>query len=145
MFLGRLSKLILALTLMLLSSAAFSFSLLRYQGQCGPAQVALGETDGRRAYAEQETDGTWWIVIDPRVIRKYSEYTIDFIFLHECGHVLYYHESNKGSPEDENGADCYAAERFTNMYGRGMLYPVLAELAPINGPLRNSRILECKY
>jgi len=127
------------------SSPSYSFTLSRYVGQCGDAKVALGDTEGRRAYAEEATDGTWWIVIDPRVTRKYSTYTVDFIFFHECGHVLYHHESDTGSVEDENGADCYAAERFTNTYGRGFLYPVLAELAPMNGPLRNQHILECKY
>lgn len=144
MCLDSLRKIILGLGLMLLSSAAFSFSLNNYNGGCGSAQVALGPTDGRYALADSHRN---LIVIDPYTARTFSTRAVKFIFFHECGHLRYGHSySAYGTvkQDHEDKADCYAAKRYIGHFGRGNLRAALKELESINGEARNNHILNCK-
>lgn len=129
---------------MLLSSAAFSFSLSDYNGRCGNTRVILGPTYGKHAVANVFSNT---ITIDPITARSASPMAMEFIFFHECGHITYLHVPAAYSSvrqKYEDDADCYAARRFRGTYGQAALTKVLQELEPVNGKSRNHNIQTCE-
>ena len=140
-----IKRLIIGFALMLLSSAAFSFSLSDYNGRCGNTRIQLGPTYGKHAVADAFHNT---ITIDPITVRKFSPRAVEFIFFHECGHIKYGHQpaayGTTNYQQREDDADCYAANRFKRTYGKYQMTKALEELAPLNGEVRTHKIQQCK-
>lgn len=146
MFSVSLRKIIFGLGLMLLSSAAFSFSLSDYNGRCGNTRIQLGPAYGKYAIANIYANT---ITIDPITVRMLSPRAIEFVFFHECGHIKHRHTPEAAydatrKQHNENEADCYAANRFRRTHGEDQLSKALRELEPINGKIRNINIQQCE-
>ena len=107
--------------------------------------VVLGQVaDNKHATALYNKEQSI-ITLDSRFVQHVSTPALTFVFYHECGHITYQDTySGYTHNQEEVRADCYAAKRYTNEYGRRSLHQVLHELLPINGYWRNQQILNCK-
>jgi hypothetical protein len=132
--------------LLWVSTSVSAFTLSEYNGRCGKVRTYLGPTDGKHGVsaADHYSDPHGgYIILDPTFIRGYSAHAIEFLYFHECGHRVLGHV-NTPNHQYEVSADCYAARRFTKLYGRNRLHQTMNELVDLNTAERNKRIMNCR-